>query len=385
MKILAVTGIRSEYDYIYPVLNELKKAKHKVKVVITGAHLSHNHNDTWKFIKKDKFEIADKIDSLLSTNRLVQRSKAVSFIINGLTQTVEREDPEILLVDGDREESIATAIVGNYMQKIVVHIGGGDPTSGNADDPLRFAVSKLAHIHCCTTLEYKKNLINIGEEKFRVFNTGNPAYLNIDSVKKIKKEKLLSDLKIKNSKNYLILIKHPLSSEIDDSYNQMKKSLIVIEKFCLQNNYNTICIAPNSDPGSHEIIKAASEYKQKKWFYYFETLHRDYFINLVRNANALIGNSSMGILEAPYYKLPVINIGNRQLGRLNAGNVIFTNYNTKKILKAISKSCFDKKYLKKIKNLKNPYGDNSAAKKIRIIIESINTKDKKWYVKKTLC
>ena len=169
MKILAVTGIRSEYDYIFSVLNELRKSNHKIKVAVSGAHLSHMHNETWKNIKSDRFIIADKIDSLISTNRLTQRSKGVSAIINGLTQTVEREDPDILLVDGDREESIATAIVGNYMQKIVVHIGGGDPASGNADDPLRFAVSKLSHVHCCTSLEYKKNLIKIGEEKFRLY------------------------------------------------------------------------------------------------------------------------------------------------------------------------------------------------------------------------
>ena len=156
MKILAITGIRSEYDYLFPVLEELRKNKHIIKVVVTGAHLSHLHNETWRFIKKDKFKIVDKIDSLLSSNRLNQRPKGISAIINGLTQTVEREDPDILSVDGDREESIATAIVGNYMQKIVVHIGGGDPAAGNADDPIRFAVSKLSHVHCCTTLQYKK-------------------------------------------------------------------------------------------------------------------------------------------------------------------------------------------------------------------------------------
>ena len=196
MKILAITGIRSEYDYLHPVLDELRKAKHKVKIVVSGAHLSHHYNDTWKLIKKDKFIISDKIDSLLSTNRLTQRSKAVGILLNGLSQAVERENPDILIVVGDREESIATAIVGNYMQTLVVHIGGGDPAAGNADDPLRFAVSKLSHVHCCTSLLYKKNLIKIGEESFRIFNTGSPSYVNIDSVKKINILKLLSKLNI---------------------------------------------------------------------------------------------------------------------------------------------------------------------------------------------
>ncbi len=386
MKILAVTGIRSEYDYIFPVLDELRKNNHKVKVVVSGAHLSHSHNETWNFVKKDKFIIADKIDSLLSSNRLTQRPKGISAIINGLSQTVERENPDILLVDGDREECIATAIVGNYMQKIVVHIGGGDPASGNADDPIRFAVSKLCHVHCCTTLEYKKNLIKIGEEKFRIFNTGNPSYVNIDKIKKIKKEKLFQILKInKKFKNYLILIKHPLSSELENSYLQMKKTLNTLKYFCEKNNFITICISPNSDPGSHEIIRAIKEFSNQQWLYYYNTLHRDIFINLFRNARALVGNSSMGILEAPFYKLPVVNIGNRQMGRLNAGNVKFTNYSKKNIINAIELSCFNKKYINKVRNLKNPYGDKTAAKKIRKVIESIDIHDKKWYVKKKLC
>jgi GDP/UDP-N,N'-diacetylbacillosamine 2-epimerase (hydrolysing) len=386
MKILAVTGIRSEYDYIFPVLEELRKFKHTIKVVVSGAHLSHLHNETWRFIKKDKFLIVDKIDSLLSSNRVTQRPKGISSIINGLTQTVERENPDIILVEGDREESIATAIVGNYMQKIVVHIGGGDSAAGNADDPIRFAVSKLSHVHCCIALEYKKNLIKIGEEKFRIINTGNPSYVNIDKTKKIKKDKLFNILNIKNNLcNYLILIKHPLSSEIEQTYIQMKKTLEVLKDFCNKNNFITICMSPNSDPGSHDIIRAIKELSDQNWLYYYNTLHRDIFINLCRNAEALVGNSSMGILEAPHYKLPVVNIGNRQVGRLNAGNVKFTNYLKKNIISALEFSCFNKKYINKIKNLQNPYGDNTAAKKIRKAIESIDINDKKWYVKKTLC
>ncbi|PPR47619.1 MAG: UDP-N,N'-diacetylbacillosamine 2-epimerase (hydrolyzing) [Alphaproteobacteria bacterium MarineAlpha5_Bin8] len=386
MKILAVTGIRSEYDYIFPALNELRKFNHLIKVVVSGAHLSHLHNETWNFIKKDKFIIADRIDSLLSSNRLTQRPKGISAIINGLTQTVERENPDIILVVGDREESIATAIVGNYMQKIVVHIGGGETASGNADDPIRFAVSKLSHVHCCTSLEYKKNLIKIGEEKFRIFNTGSPSYVNIDKIKKIKKEKLFQLLKInKKFNNYLMLIKHPLSSEMEHSYSYMKKTLEALKDFCHDNNFVTVCISPNSDPGSNEINRAIKEFSSQGWLYSYNTLPRDLFVNLMRNTRVLVGNSSMGILEAPYYRLPVINIGNRQIGRLNAGNVKFINYSKKNILNALKISCFDKKYINKIKKLKNPYGDNTAAKKIRKVIESIDIDDKKWYIKRKLC
>ena len=147
LKILVSTGIKSDYDILYPVLTELKKSSHELIIVVSGAHLSDQHNNTYQRIIKDGFKINDKVDTLLSTDRAVQRSKGTGLLIQGLTQTVERTDPDFLLVLGDREESIATAIVGNYMEKLVVHIGGGDPVYGNADDPMRFAVSKLSLIH----------------------------------------------------------------------------------------------------------------------------------------------------------------------------------------------------------------------------------------------
>ena len=195
-KIIVVTGIRSEYDILYPVLDELRSAGHNLKIAITGAHLSEQHGNTQDRIVQDGFSIVDRIDTLLATDRFVQRSKGVGMLIQGLTQTVERENPDFLLVVGDREESIATAIVGNYTDTLVAHIGGGDPVYGNADDPIRFAVSKLAHLHCCNAQEYAQNLRNIGEEEFRIHYTGNPAYVNIDQTEQIPLAKLSHSLEL---------------------------------------------------------------------------------------------------------------------------------------------------------------------------------------------
>jgi len=384
MKILALTGIRSEYDILYPVISDLAKSCHDIKLAVSGAHLSDHHNNTYQRILDDGFEIADKIDTLLSTDRSVQRSKGTGLLIQGLTQTVERTDPDLLLVVGDREESIATAIVGNYMEKLVVHIGGGDPVFGNADDPVRFAVSKLSHIHCCTAKYYAENLKNIGEEDFRIFFTGNPAYANIDFVPEIEKEELRNQLGI-TSKNYIVLIKHPLSSEVEDAREQMETTLKALEHFCQKNRFQVVNIPPNSDPGSYEMKMVLRKYAEADWLIKAETLPRLQFVNLIRNASALVGNSSMGILEAPHYKLPVVNIGNRQQGRLNAGNVEFVPYDIDTIIGALEKAVLDEKYRKMIRNLENPYGDSSAPTKVRKAIESVDMNDKKWYVKRKLC
>jgi GDP/UDP-N,N'-diacetylbacillosamine 2-epimerase (hydrolysing) len=261
-----------------------------------------------------------------------------------LSQTVERESPNFLLVVGDREESIATALVGNYMDVLVAHVGGGDPVYGNADDPIRFAVSKLAHIHFTTALEYAENLKKIGEEEFRIFFVGNPAYFNIEKTPFKSLDEISNILNFDISDgNYIVLIKHPLSSEKESSYLQMKITLDAIKGFCEKYNFKAIGIFPNTDPGAYDILKAINEINSPN-IKFFRTLEREIFVNIIRRAKCLVGNSSMGILEAPYYKIPVVNVGNRQKGRLNAGNVEFVEYNTDIIIKAIEKAVFDESY-----------------------------------------
>ena len=384
MKILAITGIRSDYDILYPVFKELENKNHKLSLVVSGAHLSDHFSNTYKKIESDGFKIVDKIDTLLSTERVVQRAKGTGLLIQGLAQTVDRTNPDFLLILGDREESIATAVVGNYMEKIVVHIGGGDTVYGNADDPIRFAVSKLAHLHCCTSQQYADNLSKIGEEDFRIFFTGNPAFVNIDNVKTISKDELIKSTRL-TSKRYIVLIKHPLSSELSQAGTQMILTLEALKIFCRKNNFQTIWIPPNSDPGSYEMKQALNNYRDCSWLIESETLPRLQFVNLMRNAFALVGNSSMGILEAPYYKLPVVNIGNRQKGRLNAGNVEFVSYDKNEIISALTKACLDEEYRSEVMQLINPYGDGTAAKKVRKAIESVDLIDRKWYVKQKLC
>ena len=386
MKIIASTGIRSEYDILYPVINELRLRGHEIKLIISGAHLSDWHGSSLKKIQKDGFEIADKIDCLFSTNRTTQRIKGIGSLVTGISQCVERENPDLLLYVGDREEGIATALVGNYMDILFAHLSGGDPVWGNADDPIRFAISKLAHIHFPFANDYADNLRKIGEEDFRIFHSGNPSLDNIKDTKKISIEQLSEKLKYElKIEGYVVLIKHPLSSEKKEAGVQMRKTLESLKQFCIKYNYKVIGIYPNTDPGSYDILDAIEEYKKFESFCFFKNLPHLEFVNLMRNASALIGNSSMGILEAPFYKLPVVNVGRRQRGRLNAGNVEFVDYDADKIVLALEKACFDNDYRKTVANLKNPYGDGTAAEKIADAIESVDYNDRKWHIKKRLC
>ncbi len=386
-KVLAITGIRSEYFILKPVISALKESgKFDVKIVVSCAHLSEWHGNTEQIIEQDGFEICDRIDSLFMTNRVTQRAKGTGVLTYALSQTVEREKPDFLLVVGDREEPLATAIVGNYMGVLTAHIGGGDPVYGNADDPIRFAVSKLAHIHFATAKQYAENIVKLGEEDFRVFRTGNPALDSIRKTPHLNWEKVLQGLDWPGleKQKYIVFIKHPLSSEKSSSYEQMKISLKASIEFARKNNLKIVGIYPNTDPGAYDILRAIEEVKDPQIIRFFKTLHQEIFVNVLRNALALVGNSSMGILEAPFYKLPVVNIGKRQQGRLNAGQVEFVDYREEEISSAIEKACFDKEYREYVSEIENPFGDGYAGERITEILSDIGPKDKKWLVKKKL-
>ncbi|MBN1914131.1 MAG: UDP-N-acetylglucosamine 2-epimerase (hydrolyzing) [Candidatus Omnitrophica bacterium] len=386
-KILAITGIRSEYDILYPVIKDLDSdARFDLRLAVCGTHLSAWHGYTASKVESDGFNITERIAYLSMSDKEIQRSKGVSILVDSLAKAVKRQRPDILLVVGDREESIAAAIVCNYMNVLFAHIGGGDTVFGNADDPIRFAASKLAHIHLATSRKSAENLLNIGEEKFRVFNVGNPGLDNIRMTPVICRRELsrMIGFDISGS-DYLVFIKHPLSSEVGSAYSQMDISLRALKKFCLENGLKTVASYPNSDPGSPDMLKVIKRYGKESFIRFYKTMPRDIFVNLMRNALALAGNSSMGILEAPFYKLPVVNIGNRQKGRFHCGNVEFSGYDIKAIKKALRRACFDRKYRKRVFSLKNPFGGGRSAQKIKDILAAIDPKDKKWLVKHKMC
>jgi len=388
IKVLAITGIRSEYDILYPVLRQMQQdPAFDLAVVASSAHLSEWHNFTLRKIEQDGFRIADKIDSLFMTNRNVQRSKGVGMLTYALSQTVEREAPDFLFVVGDREESIATAVVGNYMNVLTAHLGGGDPVFGNADDPIRMAVSKLSHIHFTTAKVYADNLEkNLKEDSFRIFFSGNPALANIKNTpsKSLDEISDYMSFDIRDGK-YIVLVKHPLSSEEGDAYEQMRVTLEAMEEFCQKYSYKVVASYPNTDPGSYDILKAVKEFEQKPFIKFNGTLPREYFVNLMKHCKVLAGNSSMGILEAPFYKLPVVNIGNRQQGRLNAGNVVFVKHDRAQIVAELEKACFNQEYIAQVKSLVSPYGDGTAPEIICETLKKIDPKDPKWLVKTNLC
>ena len=365
--VLGITGIRSEYDILSSVFRAISKHDNLLlKVAVTGAHLSESFGHTIDEIESDGFEIVDRIESLLSGNGMSARVKGAGVQLQGLVQTVLRVKPDFLLVLGDREEAITTALVSTYMNIPLVHIGGGDRVVGNADDQIRHAVTKLAHIHLTTNLESKQRILRLGEQEFRVHNVGNPGLDRLMEMEQLSHSQISSNLTfpIQEGEPYIILIQHALSSEVKDAYRQMKITLEAIKSMGL----TTIISFPNSDAGGGEIIRAIEECSSVPFIYIAKNIPRLDFVNLLRNAACLVGNSSLGILEAPLLKLPVVNVGNRQTGRLHAENVQFVPHEKNAIIGAIQMAIYDESYISSIKRCRNPYGDGKSSHKIAEIL-----------------
>ena len=369
-KVLGVTGIRSDYDILAEVFREITlRPELELELVVLGAHLSEFYGGTVKEIEADGFKIADEIISLFNSNSLQGRAKGLGVQIQGLAQSIARIKPDVILVLGDREESIAAALAGAYLEIPVAHIAGGDRVVGNVDDQVRHAVSKLSQIHFATNSESAARLIKMGEQEFRVFDTGNPGLDRFLRISTIPIQEIFHELGLewRPDEKYILLIQHVISSEADYAYQQMAESLRAVEEF----GVNTLVIYPNSDAGSMELIRAIQDFKHVPNLAVVRNIRRDLFVNLMRGASCLLGNSSAGIMEAPLLKLPVVNVGNRQKGRLHAENIIFVPHEKAKIISALKSSLYDSSTIRDIRNCRSPYGDGHSAVKIARIIAEI--------------
>lgn len=370
-KILAVTGIRSEYDIMSSVYAAIARNPIlNLKLIVTGAHLSPSYGNTINEIRDDGFEVVDEIESLLNSDSSSSRVKGLGIQLQSMVQTVLRESPHVLMVLGDREEAMTTALLGAYMNIPVAHLCGGDRAIGNVDDQVRHAVTKLSHIHFVTNEESKERILKLGEEDFRVFNVGNPGLDRLLSCPVLSHESLSNKIGFNFLPNdpLIVLIQHVISTESGFAYDQMKSSLEAIKDLKIK----TVIIYPNSDSGGQEIIRAIREYENLPFVKVAKNLPRLEFVNLLRHASCLLGNSSAGILEAPLLKLPVINVGNRQRGRLHSSNVEFVSHNKNEIIEAVKKAIFDQKYRKKVSECANPYGNGDASEKIASILASLD-------------
>lgn len=389
-KIAIFTGNRAEYGLLVPIIRSLSdEDKLDVKLIVSGAHLDNSFGKTVEEIKKDGFKISSKVNINFKKNISNSTSLAISDGVKKISNTLIKIKPDIFIVYADRFEGFAAVIASTQMNVVTAHIEGGDLTQGGAlDDSVRHAMTKLSHIHFASNREAKKRIIKLGEEPWRVFNVGFAA-LDL-----LKKNNVANEFDIKNKLNIdlslpiILFTQHSVTTRYEESKKQMEESIKALIK-AAKKNINVIVTYPNNDLGSFDILKIIKSKKFKhKNIKILSSLGRFYYHGIL-NLNKLkiqkvvcVGNSSSGIKETPYFNCPTVNIGLRQNGRLRANNVIDVPHKEKRIYSAILKSIYDIKYLKKIKNIKNPYDGGNTGKKILKIFKDIKYNKNKLLNKK---
>ena len=364
-KILFLTERRADYSKIRPVINEIKKSK-KIEyyLVVTGSHLLKKHGYTINEIKKDNFKIYKKFNMFYENEDDVPATMTLAFAraISNLTKIIKSLKPDIVFTGFDIGGNFAAAIVGSHMNIHVVHLEGGEVT-GTIDESIRHATSKFAHIHFTRNQESTKRLIKMGEDPTRIFTVGNPSLDAIKSIKLISKFKLEKEFRINLQKPFLLVVQHTVTTELKDIDKYFLETIYAIKELGIQ----SIIIAGNIDAGFQKIKKIIKDSK----ITYYESLPFLKYISLLHYSSAIVGNSSSGIMEAPFLHIPSINVGTRQKGRSKITSIINVGYKRKEIKKGIEKAINDKKFFALVKKQKNQHRNSNASKKIVRVLEQL--------------
>jgi len=368
-KIAVVTGTRAEYGILYLVLKAIEaKPELKYSLVATGMHLSHEFGYTVREIEDNGFKIDAKVDMLLSSDTPGAMAKSLGLGIIGLAQAWEQLKPDVILVFGDRVEPLAATIAGAYMNVPVAHIQGGDAAIGsNIDDSNRYAITKFAHTHFPATRKSAERIIMMGEEEWRVYQVGSPALDVILSESLIPVEQLAEKYNLDLSQPLILLVQHSVTTQLDQASTQIRETLEAV----VEMGYPTVLIYPNSDAGGRRIIEVIKEHESHSFIKTFKSLPRKEYLSLMKAASVMVGNSSSGIVEAPSFGLPVVNVGMRQEGRERGKNVIDVGHSKQEIIKAVEKALIDGEFLNEVKKRENPYGDGKTSPRIAEVLSRI--------------
>lgn len=376
-QICIVTGTRAEYSYLKIIIKKIINSKKlSLSLIVTGMHLLKEYGYTIDLIKKDNIPIT-KIIPMYNENDSTNSAlgKAVGSSIIKFTEALIELKPDVLLVLGDRYEPLVAAIAASTLKIPIAHIHGGD-VSGTIDESLRHTITKLSHIHFPASPKSAKRIELMGEEKWRINMVGSTTIDNILYEKLLSKQEICKEFELNESERIALCVQHPNVYESEIAGEQMKTTLQVLRDLILQ----IIIIYPNNDSGSELIIEVIKEYETHTKFKIFKNIQRRIYLSLLKNVDFLIGNSSSGLIESPIFKVPVINIGDRNKGRETAENVIDVNHDYDEIKNAIKKA-LSKEFRDLCNIIKNPYGDGKASERIVRILEELKI-EKRLLIKK---
>jgi UDP-N-acetylglucosamine 2-epimerase (hydrolysing) len=358
-KVVFLTGTRADFGKLKPLINSVRESDlFESYIFVTGMHTLSKYGSTY-----------DEVEKIYSKNVFVYMNQTSSTdldiilanTITGFSNFIKEIKPDLIIIHGDRVEALAGTIVGSLNNILVGHIEGGE-LSGNIDELMRHAITKLAHIHFVANLKAKRRLMQMGESQKNIFVIGSPEIdvmksENLPTLTKVKKR---YEIKFDT---YSIFIFHPLSTELNAIFSQVHETISAL----ILSKKNYIIIYPNNDKGSEIIINEFKRLKNNNHFKIFPSLRFEYYLTLLKNSNFIIGNSSSGIREAEIFGTSTINLGNRQKNRSSNKNIIHIEPNEEKILQAINNLPNQKVFVK------NTFGDGKSKERFLKILKNPNT------------
>lgn len=362
-----VSAGRADYAICLPVLRQIQADPDlKLHLIISGMHLSPEFGLTFESIVADGFEIGDRVEMLLSSDTPEGIAKSMGLGAIGFSQLFTRFRPDILVVLADRFEMHSAALAALPFRIPVAHIEGGDLTEGAIDDALRHCITKLSHLHFVSTEEYARRVMQLGEEPWRVTVSGAPSLDNLKSMKLLTAYELEQKYEISMQPTPILVTFHPVTLEYEHTREQISELVAALKTF----NKTIIFTMPNADTSGRIIMQVIKDFiSNHPSAHFVENFGTRDYLSMMSHAAIMVGNSSSGIIEAPSFKLPVVNIGTRQSGRTRAANVIDVGYGHEEIAKGIHKA-LQPAFCLALSDLVNPYGTGDAA---AIIVERLKT------------
>jgi UDP-hydrolysing UDP-N-acetyl-D-glucosamine 2-epimerase len=375
-----VTVARSDYGIYLPILRRIQADPDlRLHLIVSGAHLAPGFGLTVNTIQADGFEIGERIEMLLVSDSPEGVAKSTGIGVIGFAQAFARLRPDILLVLGDRFEMHAAALAALPFNIPVAHIHGGEVTQGAMDDALRHSLTKLSHLHFVSTPEYARRVAQLGEEEWRITVSGAPSLDNLRLMTLPTREQLETQFGFCLQPAPLLVTFHPVTLEFEQTEWQIAELTAALNQL----DVPVIFTMPNADTRNGIIRHHIAEYvgaHSSAWS--VENFGTQNYFGVIQFAAAMVGNSSSGIIEAPSFKLPVVNIGTRQAGRLRAANVVDVGYARDEIVSGVQ-SAIAPSFREQLCDLANPYGDGHAAERIVARLKSAALDDR--LIRKVFC
>ena len=362
-KVCVVTGSRAEYGLLYWIIKGIQDSEElELQLLVTGMHLSPEFGLTYREIHDDGFKITKKIEILLSSDTPSGVSKSIGLGLIGFADAFQEIEPDVVVLLGDRFELLSACSAALVTRIPVAHIHGGETTLGAFDEAIRHSITKMSHLHFTSTGEYRDRVIQLGENPTHVFNVGAPGIDNICKLKSLTREQFQKSIDFILGDRSLLVTYHPVTLDDDESRAQFSELLDALNRL---ENTNLLFTKTNSDTYGRVINEMIDSFvsDNKATTTSFTSLGRILYLTAMRHVDGMIGNSSSGIIESPSMKLGTVNVGDRQKGRVRAGNVIDCDVDSESISEALQR-LFSAEFVRDLQFVTNPHGDGGASKEI---------------------